>query len=180
MSSSESKAPASHPELASARTYEPLVGSRLGWITGLSGAGLPLVDFDDNPVGSPVAAQVACELEPAALLEALRSEQRVVLLFTAGDPRQPVLLALVRPPRAAPLTEVVLDAATRAESPQGMEGVKMVNGQLLITAPRGITLRCGEASLTLLPDGTVRTRGARIESRADGLHLVRGGKVEIN
>lgn len=178
MPSSDSGAPS--PGLAQSPTYEFIMGSRLGWVTGFGAGGLPLIDFDDNPVGTSVAAQVACGLEAGDLLDAMRLGQRVVLVFTAGDPRQPVLLGLVRPPRAAPLTEVVLDAATRVESTPGIEGLKMINGELLITAANGITLRCGEASVTLLPDGTVRTRGARIESRADGLHLVRGGKVEIN
>lgn len=185
MSSSNSNQP---PEpgkvLAFPRVYEPLHGCRVGRVVGLDAVGLPLVDFEANPTGAPLAAQVAMALDTQALLAAMRSAQPALLVFLEGDPLRPVLLGLLRPPQVAPLTQVVLDAATRAEGLPGpaqqLEAVKLIDGELFITAPNGITLRCGEASLTLLPDGTVRTRGARIESRADGLHLVRGGKVEIN
>jgi uncharacterized protein (DUF2345 family) len=43
-----------------------------------------------------------------------------------------------------------------------------------------VTLKCGDASITLRRDGKVILRGAYIETKATGVNRIRGGSVKIN
>ncbi len=56
-----------------------------------------------------------------------------------------------------------------------------VDGQRLeLTAEREITLRCGEASLTLTRAGKVVLSGTAVLTRAQGVNRIVGGSVQIN
>ncbi len=52
--------------------------------------------------------------------------------------------------------------------------------ELVLRASRRLTLRCGEAALTLTADGQVLTRGVYISSHASGVQRIRGAAVRIN
>jgi hypothetical protein len=49
-----------------------------------------------------------------------------------------------------------------------------------ITARESITLKCGDASITLNRDGKIVLRGAHVVSHASGVNRIRGGSVELN
>ena len=103
------------------------------------------------------------EVGKAALdVEALVAEgdqgQPVVLAFIKGRPEQPVILGQLHP-----------DAVVRPG-----------NGRLTLEAEDELTLRCGEASLTLTKAGKVTVKGKTLTSRADGVHRIQGGSVHIN
>ncbi len=51
---------------------------------------------------------------------------------------------------------------------------------LVLEGNRQVTLRCGQASLTLTADGRVVVRGTSILSRADGPNRVQGASVQLN
>lgn len=56
-----------------------------------------------------------------------------------------------------------------------------VDGERLeLTAEREITLRCGEASVTLTRAGKVILAGTAVLSRAKGVNRIVGGSVQIN
>jgi uncharacterized protein (DUF2345 family) len=49
-----------------------------------------------------------------------------------------------------------------------------------IEAQKTLTLRCGEASITLTADGQVLIRGHYISSHATGTQRIKGAAVRIN
>jgi hypothetical protein len=121
------------------------------------GPGGALVDFADNPLGSPVAARTTTTLDPAAV------GGEVVLLFEDGNPARPIVVGVVRP------------ADATAGVPAEVDGERV-----LITADREIVLRCGEASITLTRAGKVLIRGTYVLSRSSGANRIKGAAVEIN
>lgn len=52
--------------------------------------------------------------------------------------------------------------------------------ELLICAKKQLTIRCGEASITLTAAGKIILRGKYIVSRSSGLQRIKGGSVQIN
>lgn len=171
--------------LQSARTHEPILGARVGLVTGVDEVGMPLVDFSGNPAGRPLPARTTLALGEAEWLAAASSRQEAVLIFEEGDPLRPLIMGLVQQPKAAPRTEALLATVVVPDGERGAATgaplqVREVDGHLFIRAAREITLECGKARITLRRDGTVLVRGARVESRASGPNLIRGGKVELN
>ncbi len=75
-------------------TLEPLWEGRLGRIIGTDGEGRPVVDFDGNPVG-PRVARKAVRLDAEVLHAAVEAQQPVELRFEDGDPRLPIITALL-------------------------------------------------------------------------------------
>jgi hypothetical protein len=51
---------------------------------------------------------------------------------------------------------------------------------LVLEAQKTLTLKCGEASMTLREDGKVLTKGTDVVSHARRLNRVKGGAVSIN
>lgn len=52
--------------------------------------------------------------------------------------------------------------------------------ELILSARRKITLRCGQSSITLHPNGKIVLRGQYILSAAEGTNRMVGGQIEIN
>ena len=144
---------------------EPISGARTGWIVGSGQNGEPRVDFEGNRAG-PLAARTIVPIPP----EAAGARREVVLIFESGDPREPIVIGLVRRP-------------ARGEIEARLPGhpVAEIDGRrVALEAMDELVLRCGEASITLRRNGRVVIRGAQIESRAAGANKVRGGSVQIN
>jgi hypothetical protein len=51
---------------------------------------------------------------------------------------------------------------------------------LVLEATKGLTLQCGEGSITLRGDGKVLIKGKELVSRAEGTNRIKGGAVAIN
>jgi hypothetical protein len=144
---------------------EPISGARTGWIVGIGPNGEPRVDYEGNRAG-PLAARTIVEIPPS-----LPGEKRpALLIFDSNDPRQPVILGLLRR-SVSPDIEARLPGRPVAE----------VDGRrLVLEGTDEVVLRCGKASITLRRNGRVVIRGAQIETRAAGANKVRGGSVQIN
>jgi hypothetical protein len=56
----------------------------------------------------------------------------------------------------------------------------LAQDELVFTAERKLTLRCGKASMTLYPNGKIVLRGEYILSDATGVNRIAGGRVELN
>lgn len=153
-------------ELASS----PVEGARIGRVVSSEG-GRVIVQVEG--VG-PVGARVAAGLDDAALAQAVRSGAEAVLLFERGDPRRPVLVALLR--SESPL----LDAVLAGPLPPAEKVARVDGKRVEIQGKDEVVLRCGKASLTLRRDGRVVLRGVNVVSQADAVQKIRGGKVEIN
>ena len=49
-----------------------------------------------------------------------------------------------------------------------------------LSAHDSITLRCGDASITLNREGKIVIRGAHVVTHASGVNRIRGASVELN
>ncbi|PTL79923.1 DUF6484 domain-containing protein [Vitiosangium sp. GDMCC 1.1324] len=156
---------ASSPEV----TLEPLWESRLGRIIGTDGEGRPVVDFEGNPVG-PRVARKAVRLDAVGLQAAIETRQPVELRFEDGDPRHPIIMALlpVAPRDAQPnALQAALEEAAESRA-------RVIQGQ------DGLALRCGEASVTLLRNGKVSLKGTSVETTAEGTLRLKGMSVQVH
>ena len=118
-----------------------------------------------------------------AELERAVSEQRVVVLaFLDGRADAPVLMSLHDPGEPPPREpEPELEPEPEPEPDASAELTLELDGEhRTITAERTLTLRCGEASLTLRSDGSVTIRGRDVTSWARRRQRIRGGSVSIN
>jgi hypothetical protein len=118
---------------------------------GLDAEGAPLVSRMDESPGMPALSLVPLKAEQAGA--------RVAVAWLEGEPSRPLVLGLVQPP------------AFVAEA----------DGDRVVIEGRGeVVLRCGKASITLKPDGSITIRGGQILSRADGANRVQGASVHLN
>lgn len=186
MSSPDDAATPGRPTTTESRQL--INGARVGRLVGVSAEGLALVDFEGNPGPGPVPARSFVALDSAQLRAAVEERREAVLLFEDGDPSRPLLVALSQTPSAPSLLEQLLTEAARPEaSPEAAEAAAPVESQdanqqerRVLGAQKELVLQVGEASITLRRDGTILLRGVRVESRATGLQLIRGGKIELN
>ncbi len=158
------------------RPWEPIHGSKVGWIAGSDETGGVLVDFEGNRFG-PASARLALALESSALQEAISARRKAVLLFEDGDPRRPCLIALIHEPSPTPLTDSLLD---KHPLPRRPVEAQVDDKRLLIEGKEEVVLRCGQASITLRRNGKVIIRGVQLESYASERNRIKGGYVEIN
>jgi hypothetical protein len=108
------------------------------------------------------------ESVPAAATIAVRPEdlgRRATVLF---DGAKPIVTGIVR-----------FDKAPADADGAGLL-IRHDDGELSLVATRAITLRCGPASVTLSPDGTVRIKGTNVATTASGQNRIRGASVKIN
>ncbi|HLL03346.1 MAG TPA: DUF6484 domain-containing protein [Myxococcaceae bacterium] len=155
---------------------EPLLGSRIGWLTA-SPSGALLVDFEGNRLG-PLPARTTVPLTPEQHQRAIISRQSVVLMFENGERSKPLILGLVQEVSASPLVDAILE---ELPTPERVEAI--VDGKPRIIEIEGeeeIVLRCGEASITLRRNGKILIRGSYVETRASGTNRIKGGSVQIN
>jgi hypothetical protein len=148
----------------SSRTEEePAVGPAaaevtIGTVCGVDGSGAPVVQYAGNPAGAPVRAEATAAYDAAAI------GREVALLFLGGDPARPLAIGLVR---------------LRPEAPAAIAS-EQEEESLVLTARREITLRCGQASITLTRAGKVLVRGAYVSLRSSGMQRITGASVQIN
>lgn len=154
-------APAHHPEAITLR----FGGAVVGTIVGLADDGVPLVDFPANPSMRHLKARTCVEVG------AVDVGKSVVLQFDAGDPQSPIVIGVIQWP-----------ASTQAKSvPNGKHMVVETDGsEVAVVASESLTLRCGNASITLTADGKVTIKGAQVHSRSSGVNRIQGASVRIN
>lgn len=124
----------------------------------------PLVNFEGNPRG-PVRARISggpVRIRPPHA----DTPQEVVLLIDGRANRPPVLLGILQP----------LDGGdAHAEMEARVDGRRIE-----LEGREEISLRCGEATITLRRNGRIVIRGVQVETRASGVNRIRGGSVAIN
>jgi len=173
MKANDSQAKA-HSELQ--EQEEPLLGSRIGWLTA-SPSGALLVDFESNRLG-PLPARTTVPLTHEQHQRAIDSRQGVVLMFENGERSKPLVLGLVQEVSASPLVDAILENLPTANQVEvTVDGKPQV---IEFDAEQELVLRCGQASITLRRDGKILIRGAYVETRASGTNRIKGGSVQIN
>ncbi len=159
---------------------------RTGFVVGLD-QGLLLVDYPGNTRG-PLAARSTVPLDARTALEAASSRRGALLVFEDGDPGQPILIGLHQPPVGSMIDFVLEEAdsggavAEDDNAPRAapLAGASVDGKRVLLEGEEEVTLRCGEASITLRRDGRVVVRGAYVETHASGTNRIKGGSVRIN
>jgi hypothetical protein len=162
---------------------------RLGRIVGLDPSGRALVSF---PGSQPRPASTLGPVSRAELERAASELRVVVLAFLDGRADAPVLLSLHGPEGVAALEptreatpkpevdpEVEAEVELEAEVVDEVE-IEVDGERRIIEATRELTLRCGDASITLQSDGTIKIRGRDVTSWARRRQRIRGGSVNIN
>ncbi|MBB4011655.1 DUF6484 domain-containing protein [Niveibacterium umoris] len=138
-----------------------------GWITGVGGDGRLHVDFAGNAYG-PLPARSVVDLSAGDLSPA-GEPTPVLLAFDRGDPKLPIIMGVLR-------DAVLCSKPHRNASPNDLT----VGDHLQFSARQDITLRCGEATITLQADGRIVIKGSRLISRASESNRIRGASVAIN
>jgi uncharacterized protein DUF6484 len=155
----------------------------LGWLTPASTAASLFVDFPGNARG-PIAARATIALDEATIHRALAKRQSVALVFERGDAGLPIVLGLLHV-APSPLDDLLRGPPPASRPPVEVERPARVEARVdgrrvTISADEEITLKCGEAALTLRRDGKILLRGAYVETYARGTNRIKGAQVKIN
>ena len=158
-----------------------LNGLRLGHLASGSRPGALLVDYPGN-VHGPLPAQAVSVFDERAIEDAVLRRQPVVLLFENGASDRPIVMGLIQPsPEEAEFRELLRKRAPEPGAPPKLQAEARVDGnRLVLEGYEQVTLKCGEASVTLTKNGKLILKGAYVETRASGVNRIKGGSVKIN
>lgn len=130
-----------------------------------------LVEYYGHP---PVPAKLVAGLDRGTLLQHGQRGREVLLLFEQGDPRLPIIVALMED-----RLESLIDLMPSEADNRPLHAV--VDGETVtIEAEREILLKCGEGSIHIRRDGKIIVKGTDILSRSSGRQRIRGASVNIN
>jgi hypothetical protein len=145
-------------------------GATIGRLVAAPLAGPPEVDVPGHGVRR---ARVLHSVDRAGLRSDGAVGREVLLVFVGGDPEQPVVVGLLEDPAEAVLAGTTDGGGARLDA--------TVDGRaVVLDGTHEVTLRCGEASLTLHADGRIVTRGVNIVSQASEQQRIQGAVVKIN
>ncbi|MDB5847108.1 MAG: hypothetical protein JWP29_860, partial [Rhodoferax sp.] len=99
-----------------------------------------------------------------------------------GMAPEQALLAALQQITLADLLQFVLqrDALRAGHAAQHTTQDGEPRDEIVLTAPRKITLQCGLASITLYANGKIVLRGEYIVSAANGVQRIVGGEIALN
>ena len=161
------RAPATAATSSSAET-------RLGCLVEGSTPGALVVQYAGS---DPLSARTTVPLDQPAIVRAIATRQPALLLFEGGDLTRPIIVGLLQPDPGAAMLSALL--APKGVSPAPVEA-RLDGKRVILEGKDEVTLKCGDASITLRRDGKVILRGAYIETTATGVNRIRGGSVKIN
>jgi hypothetical protein len=139
-------------------------GVVIGDLIGLKDDGrTPLVLFPGQRGSAAVAARSVIDLYGRHI------GSQVALMFDTADGAKPIVVGVLRESTGYPL-----------EQANGQAEVETDGERLIVTAKQQLTLRCGDASITLTREGKVLIQGTFVLSRSSGLNRIVGGSIQIN
>lgn len=160
-----SRAPSRHRDPSVERAMS---GAVVGRLVSAPNAGAPLVEV---PGHGAHPARVLRSVDRGWLRGDGAVGREVLVVLADGDPARPIIIGVLED-----LVDTLLDDA--ADAPR--VDVSLDGRSVTLEASREITLRCGEASLTLHADGRVVTRGVNVVSQASEQQRIAGAIVRIN
>jgi hypothetical protein len=134
-------------------TLPELKGTVAGTFAGIAPGGLPLVEVS----GVRLLARSCVQLHVRDV------GKEVFVAFDSTHPETPIVLGVVQPPIGTETVEVTVDGK-----------------HVALSAHDSITLRCGDASITLNREGKIVIRGAHVVTHASGVNRILGASVELN
>jgi hypothetical protein len=132
-------------------------GVVIGTVAAVDDAGRITVSYPGCPAAEGCEARATVSVTQASV------GREVALMFEAGDLARPIVMGFLIHPETQPRPQVQADGE-----------------RIELSAAKEITLRCGEASITLTRAGKILLRGTYISSRSSGVQRIRGGSVQIN
>jgi hypothetical protein len=145
------------------RETEPVIAR----VTGVDERGHLRVQMPASPA-RPCRARISASLAAVGRDAAFWKDRDVIVASDADG--TPVVVDLV---------EEAL--APKPRTPAVSRNEAVVDGKRVrFDAHDSVVLRCGNASISLMRDGTVQIRGKYISSRASGTNRIWGGSVQMN
>ncbi|WP_210418749.1 DUF6484 domain-containing protein [Aliikangiella coralliicola] len=192
----------SFPEQTSSLDYETTKTERIiapgeiviGELLGFNENGEPQVKF-------PGAAETALTAISTVAVTHEHKGRRLALLFADGDLSKPVIMGLIHSPlldilnnvefvpadepadRPAQLDDDLESKESNSETDNAKEPdeVAYIDGErVVLEGKEEITLKCGEASITLTKAGKILIRGKYLLNRSTGVNRIMGGSVQVN
>lgn len=149
------------------KTSAKIYGVVIGVLVGFSPDQKPLVIYADNLSEKPVIADATVQLTDELL------GKKVALLFTNGDPEHPIIIG--------PIHEQHILKSDVSDKLVDKPLVVVLDGErIVLNAVNELTLKCGEASLTLKKNGKILLSGTNLLTRAKFSNRIKGGSVQIN
>jgi hypothetical protein len=110
------------------------------------------------------------------------SEQVVCdVLYTSSRPLCPGDPVLVWGGGSTDDTPVVLGSIGPSRASGSIvEAQREVPDELVLEATKGLTLKCGEGSISIRADGKILIKGKDLVSHAQRMNRIKGGSVSIN
>ncbi len=157
----------------------------IGSVVDVDSLGIPWVDFPGNPNTRSLKALTTISIGKDSI------GRQVALLFSGGNPENPVVIGLIKNILDQEPEKELLeaDAADKAVHNEGFEldlsDVQakhlVIDGErMAFTADKEIILKCGKASITLTRAGKILIRGTYLSNRSSGVNRIKGGSVQIN
>jgi hypothetical protein len=141
---------------------EPSPQLRVGHLVACLGAGRVVVDL--GLASGPLIARCLGTMSDDQLARHAARGAPVKVVFESGDQSRPLVIELMDGGPAARMSVCAGELCKR----------------LSIEAADELVLRCGKASITLRPDGTILIKGTNVETRASRTNRIKGGQVRIN
>ena len=151
----------------------------IGIVDGIDAQGLPLVDYAGNPCSDSLVAVSTLSITHQDI------GRQVALLFAEGELHRPVIMGLIHSPLNALIENFQLSlgdnsSAEESDLSEPSKDISADGERLLLEAKEEITLKCGDASITLTKAGKVLIRGKYLLSRSSGVNRIQGGSVQVN
>ncbi|PKF60326.1 hypothetical protein CW745_15385 [Psychromonas sp. psych-6C06] len=149
----------------------------IGTLVSIDDNGQALVDFAQNPQGSPIQA---ISTTPVTHQQVSR---QVALLFNQGDLSQPIIMGLIHSPLQAMLenaSEAIETEKVELAGDINIDDVKVEGGKVTFEAQEEMVFKCGESSITLTKAGKIMIRGKYLLNRSSGVNRIMGGSVQVN
>jgi hypothetical protein len=143
-----------------------LSGALVGRLVGFARNGEALIDLPDHSEHGYTSARSCIRLGVDDI------GKEVVVVLGGRDPALPIIVGLIQ--------RVGAKADTMTVPPAAPQHVEVDGRKIELRAQEAITLRCGDASITLTKDGKIVIRGAHVVSHAAGLNRIRGGSIQLN
>ncbi len=162
----------------------------IGELLGLNDVGEPQVFFSGAESGGLTAMSTVVVTQE-------HIGRQVALLFANGDLNKPVIMGLIYSPLLDILKNSVELVSSEEEMVEASEekfqaedqpvsesseaNTAYIDGtRVVLEGKEEITLKCGEASITLTKAGKVLIRGKYLLNRSSGVNRIMGGSVQVN
>jgi hypothetical protein len=121
------------------------------------------VIYPGQPGHAAIESRLTDDLEPRHVGD------DVLLQFEEGNPMRPIIVGRLRK-----------SVAWHGPADRPQVEIKADGERLVVHAEKEITLRCGQASITLTSAGKVLIRGTYISSRSTGVQRIQGASLQLN